>query len=42
MKNGSVFKRLEELRPDGLKEKNEGSEEIDPRWDTLKKLLTDK
>ncbi|MBT8254398.1 MAG: DUF177 domain-containing protein [Flavobacteriaceae bacterium] len=34
-----MLKRLEELSPDGLHKNNE---EIDPRWNTLKKLLTDK
>ncbi|MBJ7879540.1 YceD family protein [Gelidibacter salicanalis] len=36
-----VLKKLEELSPKGLEEK-EKTEEIDPRWNTLKKLLTDK
>lgn len=36
-----ILKKLEELSPKGLKEK-EKSEDIDPRWNTLKKLLTDK
>ncbi|WP_299394068.1 DUF177 domain-containing protein [uncultured Gelidibacter sp.] len=36
-----VLKKLEELSPKGLEEK-EQTEEIDPRWNTLKKLLTDK
>ncbi len=34
-----ALKKLEELRP---KEKKETIEENDPRWDELKKLLTDK
>ena len=34
-----IFKKLEELSP---KEINNEKEEIDPRWNTLKKLLTDK
>lgn len=34
-----VLDKLEELQP---KEKKESSENIDPRWDDLKKLLTDK
>lgn len=34
-----ILNKLEELRP---KETNETSEETDPRWNTLKKLLTDK
>lgn len=36
-----ILKRLEELSPKGIEEK-EKSEAIDPRWNTLKKLLTDK
>ncbi len=36
-----ILKKLEELSPKGLEEK-EKTEEIDPRWNTLKKLLTDK
>lgn len=36
-----VLKKLEELSPKGLEEK-EQAEDIDPRWNTLKKLLTDK
>lgn len=40
--DSDILKKLEELRPKGLKEKEETSEEIDPRWNTLKKLLTDK
>ncbi|MEM9077169.1 MAG: DUF177 domain-containing protein [Bacteroidota bacterium] len=34
-----VLDKLEELQP---KENKESSENIDPRWDDLKKLLTDK
>ena len=34
-----VLDKLEELQP---KETKENKEEIDPRWDALKKLLTDK
>ncbi len=34
-----VLDKLEELQP---KEKKESSENTDPRWDDLKKLLTDK
>ena len=45
IKDGSlkseILKKLEELSPKTLDEK-ENSEEIDPRWDKLKKLLTDK
>ena len=36
-----VLEKLEELSPKSLDEK-ETSEDIDPRWNTLKKLLTDK
>lgn len=36
-----ILEKLEELSPKGLEEK-EKTEEIDPRWNTLKKLLTDK
>ena len=37
-----ILKKLEELSPKGLEEKEKTEEEIDPRWNTLKKLLTDK
>lgn len=40
--NTDILKKLEELSPKGLKNKNKKSEEVDPRWNTLKKLLTDK
>jgi len=40
--DSDILKKLEELSPKGLQEKEETSEEIDPRWNTLKKLLTDK
>mgnify|MGYP005851722911 CR=1 FL=1 len=36
-----ILEKLEELSPKGLEEK-EKTEDIDPRWNTLKKLLTDK
>lgn len=36
-----ILKKLEELSPK-LKEENNTEEDIDPRWNTLKKLLTDK
>ena len=36
-----ILKKLEELSPKGLEEK-EQTEDVDPRWNTLKKLLTDK
>jgi uncharacterized metal-binding protein YceD (DUF177 family) len=43
VKDGSldseILKKLEELSPKGI---NNDKEEIDPRWNTLKKLLTDK
>ncbi len=39
--NSDILDKLEELSPKGLEDKNE-SEDIDPRWNTLKKLLTDK
>jgi uncharacterized metal-binding protein YceD (DUF177 family) len=45
IKDGSlkseILEKLKELSPKTLDEK-ENSEEIDPRWDKLKKLLTDK
>ena len=44
VKDGSlksdILKKLEELSPKAEKEKKE--EEIDPRWNILKKLITDK
>lgn len=36
-----ILDKLEELSPK-LEEKTSNEDEIDPRWDTLKKLLTDK
>lgn len=36
-----ILKKLEELSPD-MDKKGDNSEDTDPRWDTLKKLLTDK
>jgi len=36
-----ILEKLEELSP-GLKKNKEKKEDIDPRWNTLKKLLTDK
>ncbi|MDN3665021.1 DUF177 domain-containing protein [Algibacter miyuki] len=40
--DSDILKKLEQLSP-GLKDKSEQKEEdIDPRWNTLKKLLTDK
>ncbi|TXD82728.1 DUF177 domain-containing protein [Subsaximicrobium wynnwilliamsii] len=40
--DSEILNKLEELRPKNLEEKEATSEEIDPRWNTLKKLLTDK
>ncbi len=37
-----ILNKLEELSPKGLEEKEKTSEESAPRWNTLKKLLTDK
>jgi uncharacterized metal-binding protein YceD (DUF177 family) len=37
-----ILKKLEELSPKNIENKEKASEEIDPRWNTLKKLLTDK
>ncbi|WP_347923285.1 DUF177 domain-containing protein [Pontimicrobium sp. SW4] len=39
--NSEILNKLEELSPKSLDEKTE-NEDIDPRWNTLKKLLTDK
>jgi len=39
--DSDILKKLEELSPKDLDENN-NNEEIDPRWNTLKKLLTDK
>lgn len=39
--DSDILRKLEELSPK-LKEEKESEEEIDPRWNTLKKLLTDK
>ncbi|WP_188461780.1 YceD family protein [Bizionia arctica] len=39
--DSEILKKLEELSPK-LKENKEDEEETDPRWNTLKKLLTDK
>jgi uncharacterized metal-binding protein YceD (DUF177 family) len=38
--DSEILEKLEELSP--KKEKENTNEDIDPRWDTLKKLLTDK
>ena len=37
--SSDILKKLEELEP---KEVKENKEETDPRWDALKKLITDK
>lgn len=37
-----ILKKLQELSPKDIENKEKISEEIDPRWNTLKKLLTDK
>lgn len=37
-----ILKKLEELSPKDIENKEKAPEEIDPRWNTLKKLLTDK
>ncbi|MDO6595802.1 DUF177 domain-containing protein [Oceanihabitans sp. 2_MG-2023] len=39
--DSEILKKLEELSPKTAEDK-ENQEEIDPRWNTLKKLLTDK
>ncbi|NQX85915.1 MAG: DUF177 domain-containing protein [Flavobacteriaceae bacterium] len=39
--DSDILKKLEELSPKGDIEKDD-NEDIDPRWNTLKKLLTDK
>jgi DUF177 domain-containing protein len=39
--NSDILDKLEELSPKGLEDENR-NEDIDPRWNTLKKLLTDK
>ena len=40
--DSDILKKLEELSPKSIEEKEITSKEIDPRWNTLKKLLTDK
>ena len=40
--DSDILKKLEELSPKGQNDTKESSEDIDPRWNTLKKLLTDK
>ncbi|SFU27570.1 Uncharacterized metal-binding protein YceD, DUF177 family [Pustulibacterium marinum] len=39
--SSDILKKLEELQPKE-KDKKNNDEDIDPRWNTLKKLLTDK
>jgi len=39
--NSEILEKLKELSPKDLDEKN-NNEDVDPRWNTLKKLLTDK
>jgi len=39
--NSDILKKLEELSPKEKEDKT-NTEDIDPRWNTLKKLLTDK
>lgn len=40
--DSEILKKLEELSPKLNEEKSTETEDIDPRWNTLKKLLTDK
>jgi uncharacterized metal-binding protein YceD (DUF177 family) len=37
-----ILDKLEELSPKQLSESENATGEVDPRWDELKKLLTDK
>ncbi|MBT8262724.1 MAG: DUF177 domain-containing protein [Bacteroidia bacterium] len=37
-----ILEKLEELRPNGSNDSEKENEDTDPRWDELKKLLTDK
>jgi uncharacterized metal-binding protein YceD (DUF177 family) len=39
--NSEILDKLEELRPKSLEDKNK-TQDIDPRWHKLKKLITDK
>lgn len=39
--NSDILKTLENLSPKGIKKTN-SNKDVDPRWDSLKKLLTDK
>ena len=40
--NSDILKKLDELSPKINLEKEVKGDDIDPRWNTLKKLLTDK
>lgn len=40
--DSDILDKLEELSPNATDEKEADDNEIDPRWDSLKKLLTDK
>ncbi|MCB4807207.1 DUF177 domain-containing protein [Tamlana sp. 62-3] len=40
--DSEILKKLEELSPNEQKENKDNNEDIDPRWNTLKNLLTDK
>jgi len=40
--NSDILQKIEELRPSPNDSNKDKKEETDPRWDTLKKLLTDK
>lgn len=40
--SSEILNKLEELQPKIKEDKKENDEDIDPRWNTLKKLLTDK
>lgn len=40
--DSEILKKLEELSPKDVEVKLEKEKDIDPRWDELKKLLTDK
>ncbi len=40
--NSDILDKLEELSPKTKEDNDKEEEEIDPRWNTLKKLLTDK
>ena len=39
--NSDILEALENLSPKGIKKTN-SNKDVDPRWDSLKKLLTDK